>query len=85
MTMKKGQKHNWAYHGSWYEKKVAPGRWYIDFKATKHQKPRRGVPAGSRYTWKINAVQKATKLKSGRYQTRMIGTKRLVKAKVKRR
>lgn len=84
MTMKKGSHHHWAYKGHWHEKKIAPGKWNISFKATKCQKPRRGVPKGSRYKWRINAVQSAVKTKMGQYQTKMVGTKKLVKARVKK-
>lgn len=85
MTMKRGSSHRWAYNGRWYERKVAPGKWKINYVATKRQRPRPGVPRGSRYHWKINAHQYAVKTANGRYQTRMVGTKRLVRANVKKR
>jgi hypothetical protein len=83
--MRKGSKHNWAYRGKWFERKKKPGLWIFSFKATKNQKPRRGVKPGSRYKWRINATQTAVKTKKGRYQTKMVGTKRLIKSRVRRR
>lgn len=83
LTMRRGSRHHWAYHGHWYEKKVGPGRWRIDYAATKRQKPRSGVRRGSRYVWDIHARQYAVKTRSGQYQTRMKGYKTLVQAKPK--
>jgi len=86
MTMRRGDRHHWTYlRGHWKEIKTAPGRWKFNYGAVKTQKPHRGVRSGSRYTWKINAVQRAVKTRSGRYKTMMRGTKRLIKARVKGR
>jgi len=79
--MKRGGSHHWSYRGHWYEKKTGPGRWKIDFKATKNQRGHRGVKPGSRYHWRIVADQYAVKTRSGRYQTRMVGRKYLVNAR----
>lgn len=82
--MRKGSRHNWAYRGRWFERKIAPGKWRFSFMATKRQKAHPGVKRGSRFIWKINGVQRAVKTKSGRYQTKFTGTKKLIKAKVKK-
>lgn len=85
--VKKGFKHNWKYKGHWKEKKVGKGIWRIDFRATKGRKARSygGYAKGSRLKWKINATQYAIKTGKGTYQTRMIGTKRLIQAKIRNR
>lgn len=84
MTMRRGGRHHWAYRGHWNEQKRKKGTWHFKFRATKKQKPKKGVKPGSRYVWKINATQYAVKRKDGTYQTTMVGKKRLVKADVKK-
>lgn len=83
--MKKGQSHHWTYKGHWHERKVAPGTWKGTFTATKRQRPRAGVGRGSKYRWHIKGTQTAVKTKSGTYQTKYKFTKRLIKAKPRKR
>jgi hypothetical protein len=80
----KGYRHNWTYRGRWREKKVSPRKWRFSFNATKrtHAKAM-GPRKGSKVMWDIKARQIAVKTKKGTYQTRMVGTKRLVKARMK--
>lgn len=86
MTMRVGGSHHWRYGGGhWYEKKVRPGVWKFRYSSRKYQRPRPGVRSGSRYKWKINAVQYARKERSGRYSTHMVGQKKLIRARVKKR
>lgn len=76
----------WTYRGRWSERKVAPGRWKISFKATKRRKAKGygGHPKGRRIRWKINAYQDVIKTGKGKYQTHMYGDKKLVKAGFRR-
>lgn len=79
-----GFQHNWAYRGHWKEKKVRPGYWIIDFRATKRTKAgSMGPKPGSFLVWKIDATQTAYKTHKGSYQTRLTGKKTLLKSKMK--
>lgn len=77
---------DWAYRGHWKEKKIKPGIWKIDFRATKRRKARGygGFGKGTKGRWKINAIQYITKTGKGKYQTRMKGTKKSLGFKVKK-
>lgn len=81
LQMKKGvptgYKHNWSYKGHWYEKKIAPGKWKVIFKATKKTKSGRGGPKpGFKIHWGFkNVQQKAVKTGKGKYQTILTGIK----------
>lgn len=79
-------RHHWTYHrGPWTEQKVARGKWLFDYRAVKTQKAKAmGPKAGSKFAWKISAIQKVTKLGKGKYKTRMIGKKKLLYSKVKK-
>lgn len=90
MAVKKGYQHNWKYTGHWKEKKIAPGKWKIRFRATKGRRvrgrPQKYEPKkGFQILWKINAYQRATKTGRGTYQTDMYGTKKVVKAGYKKK
>ena len=76
----------WKYVGRWREKKVKPGKWIFDFKATKNRKAKGygGHPRGRTIKWKINAIQTVIKTNKGQYQTRMKGKKYLLKSGYKR-
>lgn len=81
-----GYPETWKYQGRWKEKKVGKGIWKIDFKATKGRKAAMGnLKPGTVIKWKINAIQYAKKTAAGRYQTRMIGTKKLIRIKPRTR
>lgn len=76
--------HNWAYHGHWREKKVAPGLWKGTYKATKHTKAKgMGPKPGSTVEWEIKGNQKVFKTKKGSYNTNFVFTKKLKKARIK--
>lgn len=82
--MKKGGKHNWSYKGHWFERKVGRGKWIGTFRATKSQRPYRGVGKGSYFKWYLRGTQTAYKTKSGQYQTKYRFTKSLIKARPKK-
>lgn len=80
----KGYRHNWTYRGRWKERKLRPGLWKIDFRATKRTRSGRGGPRrGSKIVWGIRAKQYAVKTGRGTYQTRLIGTKRVIRHRMK--
>lgn len=82
----KGFTHNWAYKGRWHERKVHPGLWKIDFRATKHRKARSwgNFGKGTTGAWKIQGIQYIKKTGMGSYQTRLIGTKKPLKFNIRR-
>lgn len=81
-----GYRHIWRYKGRWNEKKVRKGLWRFNFIATKNKKSNSygQFGKGTKGAWKINAIQYIVKVGKGRYQTRMIGTKKPLKFYVKR-
>lgn len=73
----------WAYRGTWKEIKTRPGHWKIKFRAGKQRRGGKGGshPPGRKITWIIRAKQYVIKRKNKngkiRYDTLMVGTKRL--------
>lgn len=86
MVVPKGYKHNWAYHGAWKEKKIRPGLWTFTFQATKHRKAKNigefGI--GTTGAWKIQGIQYIKKTGTGKYQTKLIGTKKPLQFNIKK-
>ena len=83
----KGFKHNWKYKGHWKEVKTRPGKWKIDFRATKSRRSARGMGSfgiGTKGAWRVKGVQYITKTGKGKYQTRLIGTKSPMKFYVRK-
>lgn len=80
-----GYKENWTYRGRWSEKKLRKGLWKFTFTATKNRKAKTygNFGKGTKGAWKINATQYITKTGKGRYQTKMIGTKKPLKFHLK--
>lgn len=78
----KGYTHNWTYRGKWHEKKIAPGKWRIKFRATKRTRAGRGGPKpGFKILWGFkNVKQRAIKTGKGKYQTELTGIKYVKKA-----
>lgn len=76
-----GYKHSWKYVGQWNETKFAPKKWRFRFKASKSRggSAMGGLPIGSRVLWHIDAIQGAKKVSGRRYQTDMVGVKKLIK------
>jgi len=78
--MRIGRSHKWHYdNGIWYEQKLTPDKWQINYQCVK-QRARKapvnsGANIGSGYHWYIIADQKAMKMDSNRYQTIMDGFK----------
>lgn len=82
-----GFRHKWSYLKSlWNEKKVRPGLWKFNWKATKRKRSRKwgNFGKGTKGAWKINAIQYIVKTGKGKYQTKMIGTKKPLKFYVKK-
>lgn len=80
-----GYKEAWRYLGRWRERKVAPGKWKFEFRATKRRRARSYGSFGKGTTgkWKINGVQYIKKTGKGKYQTYLVGTKRNLGFKVR--
>lgn len=76
----KNFRHIWGYRGVWSEKKIAPRKWKINFRASKGKKSNSlgNFKKGFKIHWKINADQYAVKTGKGTYQTNMIGTKTMI-------
>jgi hypothetical protein len=75
-----GSSHNWLYpNGRWLETKVAPDKWEFSFESLKRRnhsaRENSGAAKGTTYHWYIIADQKATKLDSDTYHTKMKGLK----------
>ena len=75
-----GGSHDWLYpNGHWHETKLAPDKWEFSFEAMKRRNhtalENTGAALGTTYHWYIIADQKATKLDSDSYQTKMTGLK----------
>lgn len=74
-----GYKHHWKYpNGKWNETKVGKGgKWKFRFKSSKIRKGSKkgGPPKGYKILWKINGLQRATKVGPRKYETDMIGQK----------
>lgn len=82
-----GYKHIWGYRGIWKETKKTPTTWKINFTATKNKKSKGygKFRKGFKVHWKIIADQYAIKTGKGTYQTKMIGTKKLISTGNKKR
>jgi len=82
----RGFRHIWGYRGVWNEQKIAPRTWKFRFVASKGKKSSTygSFRKGFNVTWKINAIQKATKTGKGKYQTIMTGTKKQLRTGYKR-
>ena len=75
-----GSTHLWDYkNGKWWERKVAPDEWAIQFNCIKTRArvapPQSGAKVNTRFHWFIIADQIATKLDANSYQTTLRGTK----------
>jgi hypothetical protein len=81
-----GYPEDWAYHGHWKEKKTGIGKWKFTFKATKTRKAKSYGSFGKGTTgrWQIKGIQYITKTGKGKYQTKLVGTKRSLGFKVKK-
>lgn len=81
-----GYKEAWKYVGRWREKKLRKGKWRFTFTATKRRRAKTygSFGKGTKGAWKINAIQYIEKTGKGKYQTKMIGTKKPIKFHVKR-
>lgn len=73
----------WTYRGRWQERKTGKKRWKFRFDATKRRKAKSygSHPKGRKISWSIRARQDVIKTGKGQYQTRMYGTKKLIKSK----
>lgn len=80
-----GGRQMWSYRGRWKERKYKPRNWRFTFNATKHQHRRGRFPKGGRIHWRIVADQYVVKTGDNRYQTHMVGHKRLVSKRIPRR
>lgn len=85
-SVPKGFKHVWGYHGRWKERKVRKGKWSFVFTATKGKRARRmgSFGIGTKGAWRINGIQYIKKIGKGRYQTKLVGTKRPLRFYVKK-
>lgn len=88
----KGYRHHWDYNNArWHENKTGPGTWSLTFTATKSRRGRHAKfhpnapPVGTKVTWYISGKQTAIKVSPNKYVTKMIGKKRLVSIKRRRR
>lgn len=83
----KGYREIWAYRGVWNEVKTGTGRWKFTFRATKHRgsKTLGNFPIGTKGAWKITAIQRIIKTRTGQYQTIMYGTKQSLGFRIPRR
>ena len=83
----KNFRHVWKYKGVWDETKVRPGLWKFNFKATKGKTSRSmgSFGVGTKGAWKIKGVQYIKKTGMGRYQTRLVGTKKPLDFYVKKK
>ncbi len=78
--MKVGGTHLWDYkNGKWWEMKIAPDKWSIQFDCMKtrtHAAPANsGANINTKFHWFILADQIATKIDANSYQTTLKGTK----------
>jgi len=78
--MKIGGTHRWHYdNGTWFERKIKPDKWEIEFNCIKKRFYPSPVNSGARintkYHWFIMADQIATKIDKDSYQTKMKGYK----------
>lgn len=87
-----GGRQTWAYHGRWDERKIGRDRkgrgiWKFNFRATKNQRRKGHFPRGGKLVWQINARQYVIKSRKrpNTYETRLVGTKRLVRVNVPKR
>lgn len=81
-----GFHHDWTYKGRWNETKIRTGLWKFKFRATKSHKGKRTYGQfgkGTTGTWRINAIQRITKISPNAYQTTMYGTKKPIRFNVK--
>ena len=85
-SVPKNFRHIWKYKGVWDERKVRPGLWRFNFKATKGKSSSKmgSFGVGTKGAWKISGIQYIQKLDKGRYQTNLIGTKKPLKFYVRK-
>jgi hypothetical protein len=78
--MKVGGSHHWNYNqGKWFETKIAPDQWKLQFNSVKtrmNAAPQNsGASIGTKFHWYIIADQIATKIDPNSYNTIMKGVK----------
>lgn len=90
MTMKIGHAHRWRYKSTWHEKKVGPRLWrfvspQLKYRIGRHMRRYGSAGRGSTFRWTIQARQTMRKVGPNVYKGSLIGTKRLARARIRRR